>query len=248
MNDFDGLRTDDLMIAGYRLLQDPEKFCFGTDSVMLADFASDHVKKKCRIAELCCGNGAVSVLIYARRPDVTLTGFELQRDVWELCVKNIELNGLGGSMSAFNTDLRDIPKEHNGLYGAVVVNPPYSAPGRGLDSPDENRRLSRSESSADLSDIIAVSRRLLTTGGKLIMVHRPDRTAEIFSLLRDGGFEPKAVRFVHSRADSKASMVLISASKGGGVWCDVEAPVIIYDENGGYTDRLLRIYHMKEET
>lgn len=247
MNNNEGLRTDDLMINGFRLLQDPSKFCFGTDSVLLADFAAGHIKRNSSVCELCCGNGAVSILILARREDVFLTGFELQTDVWELCEQNIELNGLSGSMKAFNADIKDIPMEHNGKYDAVVVNPPYSESGRGLQSTDENRRISRSETSARLKDIIACAGRLLKTKGRLIMVHRPDRFGEIVSGLREGGFELKSFRPVYSRADSKASMILFMATKGGGVWCDIEPPLIIYDDGGSYTDALLEIYHLRRE-
>ena len=243
----EGYRLDDLMIGGFRLIQNTSQFCFGTDSVLLADFAVAHTKGRDRVAELCCGNGAVSVLMLARRRQNRITGFELQKDVCELCGKNIELNSLGDVMDVVNTDLKFIGREHYNLYDAVVINPPYYPAGRGPRIEDENRRLSREEGTADLSDIVSAAKRMLKTKGKLIMVHRASRLGELGSALSAGGFALKALRCVHSKASSPASLVLISASKQGGEWCDVEPPVIIYEEDGSYTKDLLGIYHMDGE-
>ena len=243
----EGYRLDDLMIGGFRLIQNTRQFCFGTDSVLLADFATTHTKGRDRIAELCCGNGAVSVLMLARRGENLICGFELQKDVCELCERNIELNGLTEHMKVVNTDLKLIGKEHYNLYDAVVVNPPYYSAGSGPRIEDDSRRLSREEGSADLGDIIRMAKKMLKTRGKLIMVHRASRLGELAALLAENGFALKALQCVHASSDSPASLVLVSASKQGGVWCDVEPPVIISGEDGGYTPQLLRIYHMDGE-
>ena len=34
-----GERLDDLQLNGLQIIQDPERFCFGIDAVMLSDFA-----------------------------------------------------------------------------------------------------------------------------------------------------------------------------------------------------------------
>ena len=35
----EGERLDDLMINGYEIIQNPGRFCFGIDAVLLSDFA-----------------------------------------------------------------------------------------------------------------------------------------------------------------------------------------------------------------
>lgn len=242
-----GYRLDDLMIGGFRLIQNTKQFCFGTDSVLLADFAVAHTKGRDRVAELCCGNGAVSVLMLARRIENHITGFELQKDVCGLCERNIELNCLGEHMDVVNTDLKFIGAEHYNTYDAVVVNPPYYSPGRGPRIEDENRRLSREEDTADLSDIVTVAKKMLKTKGKLIMVYRASRLGELTEAFASAGFALKTLRCVHSKTGSPASLVLVCASKLGGAWCDIEPPVIIYNDDGSYTKDLLKIYHMDGE-
>lgn len=237
-------RIDDLMLNGYRLMQNPKQFCFGTDSVLLADFAVNMTKKGQRIAELCCGNGAVSVLMMARRDDNRITGFELQKDVWELCEKNIELNSLEGKMDAVNTDLKLIGAEYYNMFDAVVVNPPYMAKDTGFDSRGDNKRISRQESEATFEDIVRISKKMLKTKGKLIFVHKASRTGELITTLSAYNFALKTLQCIHSKKDSPSSLVLMSASKGGGSWCDILNPIIIYNDNGSYTEELLKIYHM----
>lgn len=243
----EGYRLDDLMIGGFRLIQNTSQFCFGTDSVLLAEFATAHTKGRDRIAELCCGNGAVSVLMLARRGQNVITGFELQRDVAELCRRNIELNGLGEHFDVVNSDLNLISAEHFNRYDAVVVNPPYYPAGSGPAIADENRRLSREEGTADIRNICSAARRMLKTKGRLIMVHRASRLGELTARLSETGFELKNLRCVHSKASSPASLVLVCASKLGGAWCDIEPPVVIYNDDGSYTKELLGIYHMDGE-
>ena len=60
--------------------------------------------------------------------------------------------------------------------------------------------------------------------------------------LRREHLEPKRIQMVHSFAHSPATLVLIEAVKGGGEQLVVESPLIIYKEEGEYTDELLRLY------
>jgi tRNA1(Val) A37 N6-methylase TrmN6 len=73
------------------------------------------------------------------------------------------------------------------------------------------------------------------------MIYHPFRLAELVSLLRESRLEPKRMRFVHSRADEEAKMVMIEAIKGGGVWLKVDPPLYLYEKGNDYTREAQKI-------
>ena len=46
-------RVDDLQLNGLKIIQNPEWFCFGTDAVLLSDFAAKGIKKDAVILDMC---------------------------------------------------------------------------------------------------------------------------------------------------------------------------------------------------
>ena len=59
-----GERIDELQRNGYRIIQNPERFCFGMDAVLLSGFA--RAKKQERCLDLGCGNGIIPILMEAK--------------------------------------------------------------------------------------------------------------------------------------------------------------------------------------
>ena len=247
MIDESKLRIDDLQLNGFKLAQEPGKFCFGTDSVMLAEYAYRQSKKNIKIMELCCGNGAVSMLMLARENSFDITGVEIQNDVCELANYNAKLNGVESKFRAVNSDLTILGKEYDGIFDMVVANPPYMAKGTGLTSPKENNMLSREESSADFDALAEAAAALLKDKGKFVFVQKANRTAELIKILGQNRLELKNLQTVQSKPNQRAKLALFTAAKNGGVWCDIEPPIIIYNEDGSYTDELLKIYHVEKK-
>ena len=124
----------------------------------------------------------------------------------------------------------------------VTCNPPYMAAGDGLVNPGDEKALARHEISCTLRDIAEQASMVLKEGGHIYMVHRPRRLVEIMGELKAAGLEPKRMRFVHSFAEKEATMVLIDAVKGGGPQMIVEAPLVIYGDDGEYTDEVRGMY------
>lgn len=239
----DEYRLDDLQIKGYKLLQNKNQFCFGTDAVLLADFAEKLCKKRNKVIELCCGNGAISLLMYARNDTLNITGVEIQRDVALLANHNKEINGIGESLNFINEDLNKLDTTHSNVYDMVVVNPPYTPPMCGLTSPDGNKSLSRQELTADFDGITQTAKRLLKTKGKFVFIHKANRLGEIINTLKKYGFEIKVLRSVQSKRNSDAKLILVCASKDGGSWCDIKPPLVIYNDDGTHSDEIYEIYY-----
>jgi tRNA1Val (adenine37-N6)-methyltransferase len=117
----------------------------------------------------------------------------------------------------------------------VVSNPPYRRGRSGRVNPDEERALARHEIAITLPDIVRVSRRLLKTGGRLIMIYTATRIADLLWHMRAERIEPKRLRTIHSHAGEKARLVLIEGTKDGGPGMVVSPPLIVYADRGGYS-------------
>lgn len=234
-------RIDDLQINGYRLIQNPELFCFGMDAVLLASFAK--AKEGDRVIDLCTGNGVIPILMEAKTQAFDFMGLEIQEVSADLARRSVELNGLSDRIKIVTGDL----KEAVSIFGAstfdvVTVNPPYMNENHGLINDFSPKAIARHELLCSLEDVVATSSKLLKPGGNLFMVHRPHRLIDIIVLLREYRIEPKRIRMVHSFSDKEPSMVLIEANRGGKPNLRIESPLIIYEEENKYTSEILAIY------
>lgn len=238
------LRLDELGRKGYRILQDPDAFCFGVDAVLLADFAEASQTE--RVIDFGTGNGILPLLLDARNKGGAIVGLELQEEAAALARENFALNGAADRLSAVQGDL----KEASALFGkasfdVVVTNPPYQEIGRGLVNPDGAKSLARHEIACTLGDVLREAAAVLKLHGRFYMVHRPKRLAEILSGMQSAGIAPRTLRFVHSRSGEPASLLLVSGRRGGGKELRVLPPLILYGEDGEYTREVREIYYRK---
>lgn len=233
-------RWDELNIAGWRICQDPERFCFGIDAVLLAGFAQ--FKRTDRVVDLCSGSGIIPFLYLARGDLDRVTAVEYFESLCALMKKTAEYNGTDG-LEIVRADVREIEKHFGrGSFDALTVNPPYEKNGHGINCPDPEKNAARREVLCDINDVCRAAAYLLKTGGMTYMIHRPARICDVMNALRANRLEPRVLRFVCSRAGEKPTLMLISAKKNAPPGLRVERDLIIYDEDGGYTKESSRIY------
>ena len=234
-------RVDDLQRNGYRIIQRTDGFCFGMDAVLLSGFAM--VKKGERVLDLGTGTGIIPILLEAKTEGEHFSALEIQREVADMARRSVSLNGLEEKIQIVEGDIREASQ----IFGAasfdvVTSNPPYMNDAHGLKNPDLPKAIARHEVLCTLDDVVREASRVLKTGGRFYMVHRPHRLAEIITVLRGYKLEPKRMKMVHPFADRDANMVLIEAVKGGGVFLKMEAPVIVFKEPGVYADEIRDVY------
>lgn len=240
INDWE--RVDDLHRNGYVIIQDPKRFCFGIDAVILSGFAE--VKKGENVMDLCTGTGIIPILLEAKTEGSHFTGLEIQEESVEMAKRSVRLNGLEDKVTI---DFGDV-KNTEALYRAssfdvVTVNPPYMNEGGGLKNGYSPKTIARHEVLCSLEDVVDAAARLLVPQGRLYMVHRPHRLTDIMVTLRNHRLEPKRLRFVHSYADREPVMVLVEAVSNGKPMVKVMPPLIIYKEDGKYTGEIMKIYY-----
>lgn len=236
-------RLDDLNVKGYQIIQDPERFCFGMDAVLLSGFA--HIKKGEKVLDLGTGTGIIPILLEAKSEGEHFTGLEIQPESADMAERSVQYNHLEEKISIVTGDIKDA----SNIFGAssfdvITTNPPYMIGEHGLKNNNDAKTIARHEVLCTLDDTLVQSARILKPNGRFYMVHRPFRLAEIFSKMVACGIEPKRMQLVYPHLNKEPNMVLIEGYRGGKSRLKIEKPLIVYDENGSYTDDILSIYGM----
>ncbi len=234
-------RIDELQRNGYQIIQNPAKFCFGMDAVLLSGFA--RAKKGNTVLDMGTGTGIIPILMEAKTEASRFVGLEIQEESAEMARRSVALNGLEEKITIVTGDI----KEAGSLFDAasfdvITCNPPYMIGQHGLVNPEDAKAIARHEILCTLEDVIAQAAVLLKPGGNFFMVHRPFRLAEIMILLHQYKLEPKRMQMVHPFIDKEPNMVLIEANRGGKPRMSVEKPLIIYKEPGVYMPEIYEIY------
>jgi tRNA1Val (adenine37-N6)-methyltransferase len=235
MKSTESSETCDRILGGsVRVIQPRRGYRFSVDSILLARFVS--IGKRDRLLELGAGTGVISLAIAALHRPREIVAIEIQPELVAMLRRNVELNA-ASSIRAIVADLRNLddanlPREG---FDLVVANPPFRARGTGRASPNQARRIARSETSAALEDFVRVAARYTRRGGRAALVFAADRSAELIWILREHRLEPKRIRFVHAYVGAPATNILVEARKNGGVEAAIESPLVLFDAPGVYT-------------
>ncbi|MEC2176512.1 methyltransferase domain-containing protein, partial [Bacillus amyloliquefaciens] len=103
----DDERLDYLLAEDMKIVQSPTVFAFSLDAVLLSKFAYVPIQKG-NIVDLCTGNGIVPLLL-STRSKADITGVEIQERLYDMALRSVEYNGLGGQISLIHDDLKNMP-------------------------------------------------------------------------------------------------------------------------------------------
>lgn len=230
-------RLDDLQRNGYRIIQDPGRFCFGMDAVLLCGFA--RAGKSDTLLDLGTGTGIIPLLMEARYGCSRLTGLEIQEESADMARRSVALNGLADKIDIITGDIREAGKLFPpASFDCVTSNPPYMIGKHGLTNPDAPKAIARHELLCTLEDVVRQAAGLLRPGGHFYMVHRPFRLAEIMTVMSQYSLEPKRMQLVYPYVDREPNMVLLEGIRGARPRMTVEKPLIVYRSQGVYTPEI----------
>ncbi len=217
---------------------------FGTDAVVLRFFANPKTRDK--LVDLGTGCGIIPLLMLRDGMLEQAVGVDISPEAAYLAEMTAKSLGLD-KFRVINSDLKDLKgKVEFGCHTLITCNPPYKAPGAGLKNPDEVECVARHEVACTLEDIIAVSARLLQTGGRLCMCHRPERLAELMGLMSRYKIEPKRLRLVCQRKGEEPWLVLIEGRRCGNMGLRIE-PTLYVEEDGNFSKEMIEIYGAYKE-
>lgn len=236
-----GERLDDLQRNGYRIIQNPERFCFGMDAVLLAGFAGE--AKGERLLDLGTGTGILPILMEARTDIPRLTGLEIQEESADMARRSVLLNALDKKIEIITGDIREADRLFEAAsFDVITCNPPYMIGNHGLKNADMAKTIARHEICCTFEDVAGQATKLLKPGGHFYLVHRPFRLAEILVTLSAHKLEPKRMQLVYPFIEKEPNMVLIEAVRGGKPRMTVEKPLIVYKNPGEYMPEIYKIY------
>ena len=232
-------------LLGYknlRVYQDSEMFNFSLDSVLLPNFVTINKNIK-NILDIGCGNLPVS-LILTTKTDASITAVEIQKDVYDIALKNLELNNKKDQINIINADIRDLYKNfETEYYDVIVCNPPFFKVSKDSHlNKNDYKKIARHEVFLNLDDLFSISKKILKNNGIISIVHRPERLLDIICAMRKYNIMPKKIQFVYPKKDKEANILLIEGTKNGNSGMKILPPLFVHNEDGSYTDEVKKYF------
>lgn len=234
-------RIDDLLTGGLKIIQNKNEFCFSLDAVLLAHFVT--VRKKAYGLDLGTGTGVIPLLLSTRI--LKMDAIEINEVMADLAKRNVEMNGLTDKINVCCGDLCKI-KEYYAAESMdfVVSNPPYRQVNQGHLNLLDGVARARHEITAKLDDVVRAASYVLKAKGRFAMVHLPERLGEIMVAMHKYQIEPKRMQLVQPKRDKAPNIVLIEGVKYGAPGgLKVEPALIVHEDNGDYTKKLMEYYY-----
>ena len=230
-------------VLGYpnlKIYQNSDFFSFSLDSVILGNFS--HIRDRDqKIVDFCSGN-AIVPLILSRRTQKHIDAVEIQKPIYELALKSVQINQLEDQISVFCEDIVQYSKRNSDSYDLVLCNPPYF---KIYESSKKNisieKQIARHEIKMNLELLCKCAKQILKEHGNFCLVHRSERLLEILIEFRKNGIEPKKIKFIHEKQSKHSHLVLIEGQKKGSPGLIIEEPFILYEEDGTMTENYQKL-------
>lgn len=238
------MEQTDTLLNGYKILQDPERFMFGIDAVLLSHFAAGEITKKDNVIDLGTGTGIIPLLLAGNSTAAHISALEIQEESAAMARRSVELNELQDKIEIVQGDIKAVSElfpRHS--FSVVTCNPPYMICEHGEQNATDAKSIARHEVLCTLEDVVAAADYLLAPHGKFFMIHRPFRLPEIFNLLQNHKMEPKRMRLLPPAQGKEPNLVLIEARKNAQPRLKIEPELPVYGAPGEYSDGIKEIYN-----
>lgn len=234
----------DTLLNGHKIIQNPKKFMFGIDAVLLSYFASSEIRKNDTVIDLGTGTGIIPLLLETSSNARNIFALEIQNESADMAKRSVEINNLQEKIKIIQGDIKTVSENFEKYsFNAVTSNPPYMINEHGKQNPNDAKKIARHEILCNLEDVISAAEYLLKPNGRFFMIHRPFRLSEIFELLQKYKMEPKRMQLVYPFIDKEPNIVLIEARKNANPRLTIEKPLFVYDQPGIYTQEINQIYN-----
>lgn len=218
---------------------------FGTDALLLADFASKSLKTGVCI-DLGTGSGVIPLLLLGLGCKSDFVGLELQKEYAEIASENANVNGFSQRFKVINGDAFDYKSLFvSGASDWVVTNPPYMRLDCGFNNKSNPMAIARREVSGGIEIFCQAAAWALKSGGGFFAVYRPDRLAHLLYVMKQNKIEPKRLRAVCASHSTAPSLVLVEGKKDGKEGLIYEPNLYMYsdDEHKSQSEEMEKIYN-----
>lgn len=229
----------------YYIVQNNEMFNFSLDSVLLPNFVTINKNIK-NILDIGCGNAPIP-LILTTRTDAKIIGVEIQKEVYDLAVKSVNINKLNEKIEIINDDINSLyDKFETESFDVITCNPPFFKLNEESNlNLSDYKKIARHEIKLNLDQIFKIAKKLLKNGGNIAVVHRPERLVEIITTMKKYNIEPKRIQFIYPKLNSNANILLIEGVKNGNSGVKLEKPLFAHNEDGSYSKDILKYFEKR---
>ena len=234
-------------INNLKIFQNDDWFKFSLESVLLPNFVTINLRCK-KIMDLCTGNAPIP-LILSTKTKASIVGVEIQKDVYKLAKKSIEINHLDNQIALINDNLNNLKMYYNGDdFDIITVNPPYF-----LNIPlskknkDNHKTIARHEVTTNLDEIVKISAYLLKNGGYLAMVHQTNRFFDVINVFKKYNLTINKIQLIYPKEGKESNLFMIEGIKDGKCGVKFLKPLYIHNDDGTYKDEILKMFKNEKE-
>ena len=225
-----------------KIIQNTDWFAFSLDSILLANFVTINKNTK-NIIDLCTGNAPIPIIL-STKTNASITGVELQKEIYNLAKKSIEINNLQDRIKLLNMDVNDLLKNYKtDSFDIITCNPPYFKVKETSNLNDNKiKTIARHEIYLEIDQVFSVAKKLLKNNGVISIVHRSERLVEILESMKKNNIEPKKIRFVYPKKNSECNIILLEGAKNGNPGLKILPPLYVHDEEGNYLEEIQEMF------
>lgn len=235
------LTTDTFFNGRIQVKQNQSGYRFSIDAVMLAWHAEPRPGDT--ILDLGTGCGIIPMILSYRNPKIKIYGIEVQAELADIASLNVSENRMEDQIAILCMDMKTLKHElFSGPVDLVISNPPFRRANSGRINPDPQRAIARHEIKVTLDNVIETARRMLRTAGRFVMIYSAERLTDILTKMRSAAIEPKSIRMIHSTQNTDAKLILVEGKKGGRAGVKISPPLMIYRQNGSYSDEVEKMF------
>lgn len=195
------------------IMQMRDGFKFSLDSLLLAEFVKVKKDDK-KILDMCTGNAPVP-LVLSLKTNAEIVGFEIQKEISELALESVAINGLEKNIRIINDDIKNIDNYfESNTFDIITCNPPYfKTKEDGYRNKNDFLTLARHEIAIDLETIFKIAFKYLKDNKTFYLVHRVERLDDIIVLARENKMNVKELQFISTKKEKAANTILIKCVK-----------------------------------
>ena len=195
------------------IMQMRDGFKFSLDSLLLAEFVKVKKDDK-KILDMCTGNAPVP-LVLSLKSDAEIVGFEIQKEISELALESVAINGLEKNIRIINDDIKNIDNYfESNTFDIITCNPPYfKTKEDGYRNKNDFLTLARHEIAIDLETIFKIAFKYLKDNKVFYFVHRVERLDDIIVLARENKMNVKELQFISTKKEKAANTILVKCVK-----------------------------------
>lgn len=234
-------RLEDLQCGGLKIIQNKNLYTFTSDSVVLANFVK--TKKNDICVEIGAGSGVISILVQAKNNLKKVFAFEIQKEMQDLCKKNVELNNLSEKIEVVCDDVKNFNRTiKNESVDVVFSNPPYFK--QTNFEQNKVKKNAKEEILLSVEDLVKTTSKMLKNGGYFYCCFASERACELICLCQTNNLAIKELFFTEN-GKGEVKLVVLKAVKNGKSGVKIYPNLQTNDQNGDYLEKLQTKYFLK---